>query len=340
MFKRSTPRSNPQSSTGASSGSGIVWVACGGLVALAGVALGVQQAFGGPGAEIANTARSLGLEAGVLSVGGLVLVAVGSAVRALARRAAQPDDDTLLLERATSDLIVVKDSLEQSRGLAQAQYEELHALQAHVYELREAVAAVTQRGAEQAQGSGNEDALYRLAASLDQLGARMEQRMKAQYAEMQASLDELNGVVASVRRNVDELFQGVHGAIEAAAHVPPVAPAPVAQAPVAQNPVRSPHVEAPRAPLPVATAEPQQQALPLGLLDQLDDPLPPAPVAAPQHHVAYAQPAAHAPSHEAQAHAAPPAESYDDADAKLAELRALLSDDRLRAALEQIRRAQ
>lgn len=337
MFKRSTSRTNPKENTIPGRTAGTGWMVLGGAVALVGVVLGVQKLLPGQVGELAASARDYGLEAGALAVGGLVLVAVGSAARALTRRAAQPNDDALLLEQVANDLLIVKDALEQSTESTQRVADEVRMLQSSVGSLAESQNAVQQhllaQQQQQAPPASNDDAIFRLAASLDQLGARVEQRMKAQYGEMQASLDELNAVVASVRRNVDELFDGVHDAtkITAAAHAPTRSTPPPVNAPRAPIVVTEP----PRAALPV---EPAPRGVPLGLLDQLDDPMAPmpAPMHAPQMQLAHAEPV-HA---DASAHAPLAAQplAHDDTDDKLAELRSLLTDERLRAALEQMRR--
>ncbi|MCC6407112.1 MAG: hypothetical protein IT453_08095 [Planctomycetes bacterium] len=331
MFKRSTSRTNSKENPIPGRTVGTGWMVLGGTVALVGVVLGVQKLLPGPVGELAASARDYGLEAGSLAVGGLVLVAVGSAARALTRRAAQPNDDALLLEQVANDLLIVKDALEQSTESTQRVTDEVRMLQSSVGSLAESQNAVQQhlmmqQQQPQAQPGNNDDAIFRLAASLDQLGARVEQRMKAQYGEMQASLDELNAVVASVRRNVDELFQGVHDAAASAEPAPAKNTQPQVSAPRAPIVVTEP----PRAALPV---EPAPRGVPLGLLDQLDDPMAPMPMPmhAPQMQLAHAEPV-HA---EASAHAPL---AHDDTDDKLAELRSLLTDERLRAALEQMRR--
>ncbi|MCK6446765.1 MAG: hypothetical protein L6Q99_10270 [Planctomycetes bacterium] len=362
MQKRSTPRSNHGDRTVASRPSGTGWMVVGGSLAFVGVALAAQKFLPAPVGDVLGAAREYGFEAGVLFVGGLCVAAVGSAARALGKRAAQPNDDALLLEQIANDLLIAKDGLEQAKQSTDGVQNDVGLLQAHVQSLGELVHALPQQLAAQQpqaapQGNGSEDAIFRLAASLDQLGARMEQRMKAQYGQMQSSLDELNGVVASVRRNVDELFQGASGA------------EPVARAVAtpthehAQMPAAHAAPTAPAAPLPAYDTP--TNSVPLGLLDQLDDPR----IDAPAPRVAEAQPAnayAHTGAQLGQTGVRPvplsatgirpvplsatgirpvpatpaqPANAVeDDSDQKLAALRSLLSDERLRETLDQMRR--
>lgn len=360
MQKRSTPRSNHGERTVASRPTGTGWMLVGGALALVGAVLGAQQFLPAPVGDVLGAAREYGFEAGVLFVGGLCVAAVGSAARALGQRAAQPNDDALLLEQIANDLLITKDGLEQAKQSTDGVQNDLGLLQAHVQSLGELLQALPQQVAAQQpqavpQGNPSEDAIFRLAASLDQLGARMEQRMKAQYGQMQASLDEMNGVVASVRRNVDELFQGVSGAQPVVRDVatPTYAETPAAQAvPMA-----------PAAALPAHDAP--TNSVPLGLLDQLDDPRIDAPtprVAELQTANAHGQ--AGAPLGQTGIRPTPlsatgirpvpltatgirpvptappqPANSVeDDSDQKLAALRSLLSDERLRETLDQMRR--
>jgi hypothetical protein len=308
MPTRSTPRSNKQESVSPSPSTGTSWMWLGGVFGLVGITLALEKFLPAPVASVVTSAHEMGVNGDVLAMGGFLLIAVGALAKSAARNANRPNDDALLLEQVASDLLVVKDTLELGRQSTQMVHDDLRAVHGSVHALTEA------RNAPPQGGINGEDAIFRLAASLDQLGARIEQRMKSQYGEMQSSLDELGEVVTSLRGHVDEMVQG----LPAEGHPQPGAPAP------------SVAVEAPRAPLPMPTVDAVNQPVPLGLLDQLDDAL--APVA--QHLVASAMTQS-ASVQGAQATSVP---HHDDTDDKLAELRALLTDERLRAALEQMRR--
>ncbi|MCE9593166.1 MAG: hypothetical protein K8S98_03135 [Planctomycetes bacterium] len=285
----------------------------GAVFGLVGVALAVEKFLPAPVAAIAASAHQMGLGGDVLAVGGFLLIAIGSLVKSASRAAARPSDDALLLEQVASDLIVVKDGLEQARQSTQIVHDDVRMVQSSVQALAETQSAMPQGGI------NGEDAIFRLAASLDQLGARMEQRMKAQYGEMQSSLDELGDVVTSMRRHIDEMLESQP--MQASAH-PPVPAVPV---------------EAPRAPLPLSSVEAPVH-VPLGLLDQLDDALAPVAQAMPTQAMPRGAAMQAQPSVPMTTPAPMSVPMRDDTDEKLTELRALLTDERLRAALEQMRR--
>jgi hypothetical protein len=146
----------------------------------------------------------------------------------------------------------------------------MRALQSQVAEVAQAQAAQPQ----QPQQSGvGEEAIFRLAASLDQLGARMEQRLKSQYGAMQDSLEELNGVVLAVRKNMQEMLDAAAAEQHAWAQQQPDAAASL-------EPTAYVHPDS--EPMPVQDAPPVE-GTPLGLLDSLDDPMSePRPATPPQ----------------------------------------------------------
>jgi hypothetical protein len=286
-----------------------------GLAAVAaGAALCVGPHFSWKLEKITASVQRFGLEGGVIAMGGLVLFALGVVQRAVTAPQDDVSEDTLLVEQVAADLIQVRSSIEESTQTCESIRDDMRMLQSEVANLAQVQRQPVQV---QATGGANEEGLFRLAASLDQLGARMEQRLKDQYAEMQQSLEGLNGVIDSVRKNMEDLMSSVAAPAETASHEP---------RPVAEN----------------GEAPVEDEVVQLGLLDSLDDPT------APEHSSAHASiapetpPSAALPKARGDAARAgweqAPAEPVIEED-KLAELQSLLSDERVRAALEQLRRA-
>lgn len=316
--------------------------------------------------QISEGFKYLGIEGGTLVMGGLVLFALGMLRRAQIADREEEADDRLLVEQVAADLLQVRDSLEEVNGGTSQLAKEMRALQGQVAEVAQVQAAQPQQ---QPQQSGvGEEAIFRLAASLDQLGARMEQRLKSQYGAMQDSLEELNGVVLAVRKNMQEMLEAAASEQHAWAQQ---------QAPAPAHPEQAAYMEAEPAPMIHMQDAPPVEGTPLGLLDSLDDPMTePRPVTPPPQQLARTgfQPMAQAgtaslaqtgiaplartgmtpraavPAPRPQAareedswaelvQLDPPAEHQAETQQKLDQLNSLLADDRLRAALDKMRKS-
>jgi hypothetical protein len=122
---------------------------------------------------------------GLLAVLGVVLVAVAWGFRS---HAPTEDQGTLVLEQLASDLATVRAQLEAMR---------------------------TEREAQAAKPK-HEDQLFRLAAGIDQLGARVDGRLKSQHSAIMDGLDGVQRDVAALRARIDELESAPRDAVESA----------------------------------------------------------------------------------------------------------------------------
>jgi prefoldin subunit 5 len=189
----------------------------------------------------------LGVHGGAIAMGGLVVMCLGVVRRQMhASQSSGSMHDDLLFEQVAADMVQTRNSLEHLQTLTDGMQDELSKLSEEVGKL------ATQQPAAAQPGTGNENALFGLASSLDKLGARLEQRLKKQHDALQHSLDEVTASLEQTRASIEH-----------------PAPMPVAMESVAQ------HTEP-------ADGEIDPQSL--GLLDELDDygtaaPLPQEPPA-------------------------------------------------------------
>jgi hypothetical protein len=152
----------------------------------AGLALLVVPHLSWKGAKIAESLGNLGLQGGTLLVGGMSLLGLALVRRAMdSSRASAASEDTLLLEQVATDLV-------QLRGAMAEIGEETSAVRAALEEMRERAEAEAAAESSDSQT----DAIFRLAASLDQLGARIEQRLDAQHTALRDGLDEIDTLLA------------------------------------------------------------------------------------------------------------------------------------------------
>jgi hypothetical protein len=327
---------------------------CGFVAVAAGLALASAPLASWKAEQILTGLDHLGVHAGVLVVGGLLLWCAGALRRgqvSLAQRGGELQDDSLLLEQMATDLVQMRNAIDHMQLISATVQDELRAV--HV---RVRTAAEQPPPPPPEDGAG--DAIFRLAASLDQLGARIEQRLNVQYATLQDSLEELGVTLVAARTNMQEM---VGGEPAEAAHQEPqhargyAAPAPQ-QAP-RQAPRPAQHAQVAEEP-----RSDDQAGSPLGLLDQLDDEgvAAPLPRHAPRHAhqpedepetIQLDAPLPHTHGHqhgggrsweEELQMVAPQASQAQELDTrtKLHQLGELLSDERLRQALDQMRRQQ
>ena len=294
----------------------------------------------------------------MLALGALVLLAFGR-VRAgqaqLARQEAdQPDDG--LLEQVATEQVHGRQSLDR---LARGQVE-LTTGQQQINGLVQALLQAQTEAREASEaGSADQEAIFRLAASLDQLGARVEQRMQAQYETFHKGLQKVGSEIVQAQKDLRSLLatlpapetdtaqawdEQVWDEVKVEASAADEAPTKVWDREAEQ---------APQQPFPTDL---ESTGFSLGVLDSIPD-----DVAVDQ------APAAHEPVHRnlirreaAAPRAALPAEGTHaplaegivpeehrspadraaelDTSTKLTQLKDLLADDRLRAALEEMRR--
>jgi hypothetical protein len=154
--------------------------------------------FAGPTfGTIANAIARRGALALVVAIGGLLLLGLYDLTRTQRRIAdgmneeegPEPDE---ALDGIAGDVALVRGGIQE--------------LRVELVYLKDAVRGVQERSGE-AGGDGQQDAIFRLAASLDQLGARVEQRLKAQHLDVQDTLLEIHTAVHGIRTQVEQ-FSG------------------------------------------------------------------------------------------------------------------------------------
>jgi hypothetical protein len=116
----------------------------------------------------------------------------------------QPPEGNPLLEQLASDLA-------QARGGMQD-------LRVEFVYLKDAVqsAAAQQQMLGNSSGDDSQAAVFRLAASMDQLAGRLEHRIKAQDAALQESLAQLKSAICETSTRVDALHDHIEQGIQAA----------------------------------------------------------------------------------------------------------------------------
>lgn len=322
------------------SGDASLWMLLGLGTLAAGVALAVLPGISWSAAKIATRLGELGVHSGVAVVGGMLLMVLGLVRRGQhAARAEMQYDASLLFEQIAAELVEIRSSMDGARTREAANAHQLDELRGQLALMRDTVVA----SVESLSPRDNSDALFQLAAGLDKLGLRFEQRLRLHHSTLQESVDELAATVEHSRRSLEEQLQARPTA------------EPVAQ-PDFEEPQHAPQSFAPAiefaehfAPI----ADPESGSL--GLLDQFEDVSPALPRqktgSQPQMLEAeFGQ--AHAQSQqdlERAARSVRANSTWDeqmmvepgqdlDTKTKLLQLESLLSDDRLRSALEAMRR--
>ncbi len=186
-------------------GLGLLIVLGGTAITAVGVALTVAVDRVPRGEWIAAKLGEAGLASGALAATGLVLATVGLAMRSMARahhkalsrasipREPKPPQQLLTLTEDQS-------KIRMAMGNVQAELLANKARQDSILDVLRDVSGFVHN--EQAQAN----AMFRLAASLDQLGARIEQRLKNQQESMQTRIEE-------VATTIEESRQGLMQAI-------------------------------------------------------------------------------------------------------------------------------
>jgi len=296
--------SGPRSTTGSGPG-GLLLVAGFGMTA-AGTALALLPRFAPQFDWSVRNLASQGVTGGSIAVGGCVLLALGLAARAQARffrTAGEPSDADLLLEHVANELTDIRSDIRDT-NLRVSQVKD---------ETRGLFEAVQARETMDTTDHQTADATYRLAASLDQLGARIEQRLGSQDASVGQAFTELREQLEGVRALAEELKH------KEVALAPAVDPQPV----IAPVPEPEPVYDT------YAYTEPEGPPQGLALLDSLDrqavnetEPPAPLPQSGPQSGMATPVPLSLRPG---------PIQINEGA---IEEIRTLLADERVRDALQ------
>jgi len=334
------PAAAPPPAPRASGGADATLAMLAGLGLLSGgVALAVLPSLSWTANKIATRLDAVGLESGVAIVGGLLLMGLGLIRRGQhSARAQMHDDTTLLFEQIAADLLDIRGALDATLARQDANEQRLNELKGEIEQAKIALTSEIEAHAPRE----NTDALFQLASGLDKLGIRFEQRMRLHHTSLQESVDELAATVEHSRRALEEQMRTL-ATVELGANI---------------------ELEAHSAPQHAAEefraseVEPREGSL--GLLDQFEDVAPALPSEPPPAPVDEVESYAVATSFEStasQAHEqldaaarAPRSSGTWDEElmvesgpdegtkAKLMQLESLLSDERLRSALDAMRR--
>jgi hypothetical protein len=166
-----------------------------------GVALAVGPRLSWKVDQISRGFSYLGVHGGTLIVGGILLAAIGLVLRAqsVAAETASTRDELPMIEGLTSDVLRMHHSLEHLARSVDAFENKIDRVVREVRELEFKIPKpepVQVAAPQPALDEGQKDAIFRLAASVDHVGARIDQRLKAQYKELYDRLEEINGLVS------------------------------------------------------------------------------------------------------------------------------------------------
>ena len=244
-----TPRPAPARSNGQAS----LLLLSGFATAAFGLALSVGPLLSWKAAQVMVSMDYLGLHGGALFVGGMVLMGLGmlrKGQHAIAVGADEAHGDTELVEEVATGVLQMRHALDHMQMVTSDMQDEVRSLQSYCEQLPTQILAQLpppQPAPAPAAADGQGDAVFRLAASLDKVGARIEERMKSQFTTLRERLDEVE----------TKLQQGQQ------APVPSTSPEPAPAAPAKWQ-----------EPAPEPVVEPRES--PLGVLDTID-PDEPAP---------------------------------------------------------------
>lgn len=196
----------------ASMGSKLFWF--GGLIAgAAGALCAFGPQFLPAQAELFARAGARGVTPGALWCAAAVMCSLAILARALGRNVevlGQTDDHGLLIEQVAMDLAQTRSSMQELRV-------EFVYLKDHVTNMgRDLPTQIAS-----ANESTTRDAMYRLAASLDQVGARLEQRIRTQHGTLEGTLQELQQSLQSTCDQIGQL-QESFSQLPATSGMPPI----------------------------------------------------------------------------------------------------------------------
>ena len=274
--------------------------------------------------QIAEGFRHLGIEGGVLMMGGLTMIALGLLRRGqvtLRTPTTEQAEDRLLIEQLTKDsLRAAADLSRLESGLAHVESELVATRQELAQRIANSAREVVGMIPPPQEIPSPDEAIFRLAASLDQVGMRIEQRLKAQYTALQDHLEDVGAAILSARNHMQGLSAGGEQA-----------------AAVLREEVQA-QVETALEETGYWANGRNAKVPSLGVLDTLDD-----PNVTPSHDLGSVGSALPTNPEEAREHGATtafPGSAADlDTKTRLVQLSSLLADPNLRKALEGMRRA-
>lgn len=327
-----------------------LWMLLGFASITLGVGLTVAPSYSWTASKIAAQLAQFGLQAGVAVFGGLMLMGLATVRRAQeSARVEMQYDSSLLLEQIASEMVEIRAGVDAMQDRSNGLEQRVRALEPQLAEARDTILSQV---ASQAPRNDS-DALFQLASGLDKLGLRLEQRLRLHHSTLQESVDELAATVEHARRSLEDRLDQFGGTTQG------MVEASGAGAPFAEH---APGGELDGVegfpPLAPASETGADDTNSLGLLDQFEDVASALPTS---HSRPSAAPAAEVGSfglegdaletleraarHTQAANAAGGTwdeqlmvQRDDDTQQKLAQLESLLSDERLRAALDAMRR--
>lgn len=182
-----------------SRGGGLL-ISAGVMLVLGGIALASMPKLAPQYGWIVGSAAKYGMSVGTIALGGIVLWGLGLVVRQVAKANetdAQDSDEMLILEQLVLDFTKLRDGVQDLRvELGQ------------VKETSASILDTSARLSEVQATQGHQDAIFRLAASLDQVGARIEHRLGTQNTTLQDTLGELNTAILATHTLVSEWAAG------------------------------------------------------------------------------------------------------------------------------------
>lgn len=167
----------------------ILFPIAGSALFLAGLAITIGPNYVSELAWYAKTITRMGFSGQIFCLAGLMLTGMGWLARyqrAHARTLLEPGMAECMLEDLRTDVVATQDLIRQLGGMQVEQGVDLRYLKKALGEARN-----------EARANDPKDAIFRLAASLDQLGARLDQRIGEATSVLQDSNYELSSLVES-----------------------------------------------------------------------------------------------------------------------------------------------
>lgn len=174
------------------SGNGLLW-AMGAAACCAGVAIATLPHVSYRAGQLAAGLGAHGAIGASVFTGGALLLALGWTKRSSARTNTNDSTTTLLLEQLATDLAQTRATLDT--------------LQQQMADTAQCTLAVREE-LSNARGNGEvlspTEAMFQLAASLDKLGARIDQKLKVHHTTLHEGIEELGTTLAHTQRTLEE----------------------------------------------------------------------------------------------------------------------------------------
>ena len=250
----------------------------------AGLGLSFGPKFSWKVEQISQGFAYLGIHGGTLIMGGLMLAGMGMIRRGLSLHLANDTRDVdyeLSMNQIAVDLGDVRTTLldfdERFRGMKAA--------------MKMITAQIAESSKQDDSDGKGEDAIFRMAASVDQTWARMDKRMGELFDGLRKDIDGVHGeldetrtALKSVSQDVQSASERMENVVQTAAQQAAAVPAALPQAELVQAPEPAPQAPAVEPPAaraaaaPAPTVQAMQPNASLGVLDEMDDYDAPMPV--------------------------------------------------------------